>query len=124
MMIKAYLIFAAIGFAGFGLALLVDPIGIMASAGLEFADTSAVRTEIRAFYGGLELALAGLILAALRTRRLREGLWLAAVSYGGIGLARALGLVIEQSATTFLISAMVFELAVAAIGLALLRKTG
>ena len=56
---------AALAFAGFGVALLVRP-ELMGMLGLELGRAAAF-TEIRAFYGGLELGLA-LFFALASTR--------------------------------------------------------
>lgn len=50
-------------FAAFGVALLFRP-GILEDFGI-VAETPQGRTEIRAFYGGLEIALAGFLLFAM-----------------------------------------------------------
>lgn len=112
-----------LGFLGFGLAFLVAPVATLAAAGVQVGGPAAA-AELRAFYGGLELALGMLLLAAdLRGSR-RAGLVLCLASYGGIGAARLLGIALAGGATGFLWYALVTEavLAVlAAISLARLR---
>ena len=108
-----------LGFLAFGLAFLIAPLQTMAAAGLTLEGPLAA-TELRAFYGGLELALGGLLIAAdLRPAR-RQGLILALACYGGIGTCRLLGIVLAGSATSFLWAALTVELGLAAMaGLAL-----
>jgi hypothetical protein len=67
-------------------------------------------TELRAFYGGLELALGGLLIAADLGGARRHGLILCLASYGGIGAARVLGIALAGSATPFLWFALGTEL--------------
>ncbi len=117
---------AGLSYLGFGLACLVAPLDTLAAAGVAVSGAPA-GAEIRAFYGGLELGLGALLLAAaLRPGQLRAGLWLCLASYGGIGLARLLGMALDSVATPFLIGATGVELLLAgAAALALLRlRTG
>src|SRR3954465_15395605 len=88
---------AALAFAGFGVALLVRP-ALLGALGIELGRPAAV-TEIRAFYGGLELGLAGFFAAAsTRDEWLRPALFAQAASLGGIVLARMIGLALDGSA--------------------------
>ena len=73
---------------GFGLALTIAPISVLADIDVVVSGAIA-DTEIRAFYGGLEIALGLLILAwTANASRRRDALLLTAVIYGGIGLTR------------------------------------
>ena len=104
---------SGLGMLGFGLAFLWAPLETMAAAGLSLEGALAA-TELRAFYGGLEVALGLLILAcALRAERLRDGLVLSLAIYGGIGLARLAGMLIDGSDTPFLRFALATELGLA-----------
>jgi hypothetical protein len=109
------LILAGAGFLIFGLILLVAPQATLARLGIELADGAAT-IEIRAFYGGLELALGALLLwAALRPEGRAHGLVLGAVSYGGIGLTRALAMALSGVASPFLWTALVSEAVLAGL---------
>ncbi len=78
----------AIYAVGFGL----DPALLGRLVGLAFQDNNAF-VEIRAFYGGLELGLAGfLAFAAVRTVHARSALVLFAFAFGAAGLARLAGI--------------------------------
>ncbi|MBK8284116.1 MAG: DUF4345 domain-containing protein [Ahniella sp.] len=82
------LFLSGLSFLGFGLALTIAPISVLADIDVTVSGAIA-DTEIRAFYGGLELALGALILAwTINPARRRDALLLTAVSYGGIGLMR------------------------------------
>jgi hypothetical protein len=109
-----------LGFLGFGIAFLVAPLQTLAAAGIVLQGDLAA-TELRAFYGGLEVALGTLLIAAdLRGAR-RHGLILCLASYGGIGLARALGMLIAGSATPFLWFALATEATLALLAAVSLR---
>ncbi|MBD8525602.1 DUF4345 family protein [Pseudomarimonas arenosa] len=104
-----------LGFLAFGAMFMVAPLQTMAMAGIELQGGLAA-TELRAFYGGLELALAALLLrAALRPQLHAEGLLLMAFAYGGIGTARFIGIALEGSATPFLWFALGTEWGLAAL---------
>ena len=110
-------------FLGFGVASLLDPIGLLAAAGVVLGGDVAA-TEVRAFYGGLELGLGSLLLMAERRGRLREGLWLVLASYGGIALGRSLGMLLAGQGSTFLWFALATELTLACAALWGLRRLG
>lgn len=106
---KAALLVGGLGFLGFGLLMLIAPQASMASLGLTVPD-GVPTTEIRAFYGGLELALGGLLLAAMAQPDYRRaGLWLGAVSYGMVAATRAAGMLIDASGGSFLLGALAVE---------------
>ncbi|MBK8068212.1 MAG: DUF4345 family protein [Rhodanobacteraceae bacterium] len=109
-----WLVIGGVGFLAFGAWMLVAPQSAMAMVGIALPD-GAPATEIRAFYGGLELGLGALLLAAVhKVQYRRAGLVLGCVSYGAVGLARALGMLIDGGATTFLWVALAIELTLAA----------
>lgn len=113
-----------LGFLAFGFAFMIAPLETFAAAGLPMQGALAA-TEMRAFYGGLELALGGLLIAAdLRPDARRHGLILCLASFGGIGLARLLGMVLAGSATPFLWAALATELGLAALAAVSLRAGG
>ncbi len=113
-----------LSFLGFGIAFLVAPVATLAAAGVD-ASGAAAATELRAFYGGLELALGALLIVAdLRPVHRRSGLVLCLASYGGIGLARLLGIVLAGSATPFLWIALATEALLALLAALSLRASG
>lgn len=122
MLVKSTLFLAALGLAGFGLAFLLVPVQTLALAGLAMEGVGA-RTELRTFYGGLELGLAALLLACLRDRRRhRDGLWLVLAVFGGLAAARLLGLALDREWSTFLGLALATELFLAALAALTLRR--
>src|SRR4026207_1835005 len=79
---------AGAGFLAFGLWLGGGPARGPASVGIA-ARSPAGLIELRAFYGGLELALGiFLLLCAARPDWRRPGLWAVLLGNGGVGLAR------------------------------------
>ena len=80
----------ALAYASIGLAALVRPAMVPAQFG-GTAPTSTARTEIRAVYGGLPLALAGLIATGGRPGRRA-----AAVASGGMAAGRLAGALLER----------------------------
>jgi hypothetical protein len=122
---RALLWIAGLCFLGFGLAFLIAPLQTLGATGIVLEGALAA-TELRAFYGGLEFGLGLLLIAAARAPRFEEaGLWLCAASYGGIGLARLLGMVLAGQGTAFLWFALITELALAgAAAWALWRRSG
>ena len=107
------LILAGAGFLVFGVAMSVAPQATMASVGWQIPD-GVPTTEVRAFYGGLELALGALLLAAAAQPTYRRaGLALGAVTYGAVGLTRAFGLLIDGTGGSFLLGALATEITLA-----------
>lgn len=108
-----WLVIGGVGFLAFGAWMLVAPQAAMAMVGIALPN-GAPTTEIRAFYGGLELGLGALLLAAVhKVQYHRAGLVLGCVSYGSIALARALGMLIDGGTSTFLWVALAVEVTLA-----------
>jgi len=111
---------AALAFAGFGVALLVRP-ALIGTLGIELTSPTAV-TEIRAFYGGLELGLALFFaLASTREAWLRPALFAQAAVLGGIALARLIGVAIDGGAAPLILLFAALEGAGALVAIAALR---
>lgn len=114
------LVLAGLGFLGFGLWFLVDPIAPLAAIGITATGAPAA-TEFRAFYGGLEVGLAALMLYAAAKPQWRiAGLWLVIATNGGIAAGRLLGVAIDGVWVPFFTYALVWEVgfaALAAVGL-------
>ena len=117
------LMVAGISLLGFGIAFLVAPLATFAAAGIVL-DGALAATELRAFYGGLEVALGGLLIAcAMSPGRRRDGLVLTLVIFAAIGLARLGGMLASGADTGFLRAALATELALALLsGYALWRR--
>ncbi|HYE96439.1 MAG TPA: DUF4345 family protein [Rubricoccaceae bacterium] len=115
---------AALAFAGFGAWLLVDP-AALSVLGIELTRPTAT-TEIRAFYGGLELGLAAFFArAATRVEWFRPALLAQALALGGIVLGRVVGFVVDGSAAPLILAFAALEAAGAVLAaLALRQLTG
>ena len=110
---------AGLGFLGFGLWFLVDPIGPLAAIGITATGDPAA-TEFRAFYGGLEVGLGALLVAAASRPAWRvPGLWLVLATNGGIAMGRLLGVALDGVWVPFFTYALVWE-----VGFALLAAIG
>lgn len=110
-----------LGFLGFGIAFLFAPLALYGAIGLPLSGALAT-TELMAFYGGLEVALGALVLAcAVVPRRVRDGLVLMGTCYGGIGTARAAGMLLTGASSGFLWFALATEILFAVLGVALWR---
>lgn len=116
---------SGLGFIAFGAAFMFDPLGTLAATGIMLSGDLAA-AELRAFYGGFELGVGGLILASdLAARHHPYGLLLAFGAYGGIAIGRVIGMVAGSVATPFLWFALAVELLLAVLALAaLLRLRG
>lgn len=120
-LVQPLLWIAGLGFLGFGLACLIAPAQTLGAAGVH-ASGALATIELRAFYGGLELGLGALLIAAARIAHYRRaGLWLCLAAYGGIGLARGAAMLVAQAASPFLWTALVIELVLAALAAVALR---
>jgi hypothetical protein len=115
----------AVGFLGFGLWLLADPVGALAKIGIATSSKTG-EIELRAFYGGMEIGL-GLFLAwcVFRPEWQQSGLWLVLLTNGGAGLARLIGIAAAGSFGSYLGWALAWELGFASLaGLALFNRGG
>lgn len=117
------LFLAGLGFLGFGVWLLIDPVGGLAQ--VQIAGQSAVGViELRAFYGGLEVGLGAFLLAcAARPDWQRPGLWLVLLGNGCIGLTRLAGIALTGVFTPFFAYALAWELGFSALALLALRRS-
>ena len=111
---------AGLGFLGFGLWFVVDPIGPLAMIGITVAGDPAA-TELRAFYGGVQTAIAALMLvAAFKPQWRSAGLWLVLAVNAGIAVARLIGVAFDGVWVPFFTYALIWEVGfavLAAIGL-------
>ena len=113
---------AGLGFFGFGLWFLIDPIAPLHMAGVQ-TDGDIARIEFRAFYGGLEVALGGLLwYCAVKPDWQRFGLSLVLIAHIGLALGRLLGLALNPVFTSFIITALIWEIGFALLAALALRK--
>ena len=103
-------------FALYGLFLLWQPAYLSGTLGI--AEPGAVAlTEFRAMYGGLEIALGGLLVWwGLRAGSVWDGLVVLTVSAACLLAGRLLGVLVDASGGGYIVGAAVYEFAVAALG--------
>lgn len=99
-----------------GLAYFIRPEEMASFSGALLMGSAAV-TEVRAYYGGLQLGLAAyLAMALLRQDLLRPALILLVLLYSSLALARIAGLWLDGGAQqTFNLYALLLEVALAAL---------
>ena len=116
------LVLAGLGFLGFGLWLLFDPVGGLASVGIA-GTTAAGVVELRSFYGGLEVGLGlFLLICSARPDWRVPGLWLVLLVNLAIGLTRLYGIGDSGEFNNFFAAALVWEFGFPAMAaVALLR---
>lgn len=104
-----------------GLGSLLAPASFAEQAG--YATVPSALTEVRAFYGGLQLGIALFLVWCLGTpARTTQGLLLSGLAVGGAGLARALGMLIDETASSHhLLNLGIEAVTVALVAAALLR---
>ena len=120
--VRLFLIVQILTLAGFGLAYFVRPQETANLSGMLLMAPAAL-TDVRAYYGGLQLGLAAWLgLALLRGDLLRPALMLLVLLYSALFLARLGGLWLDGGAhQTFNLYAMLFEGVSAALAFWLLR---
>ena len=97
-----------------GVACVVAPASFAQQAGL--SATPNALTEIRAFYGGLLIGVGCFLIWCIRQRTLTfAGLLLVAFSVGGAGMARTLGILIDQAPTRFHVTNLAVEVTTVAL---------
>jgi hypothetical protein len=112
---------AGLGFLGFGLWFVIDPIAPMQAMGITVSGVVAP-TEIRAFYGGLEIALGlFLLIGSFKRDWRRPALWLVLFSNAGIGLTRLLALLMGGEWHSFFTYALIWELGFALLAIIALK---
>lgn len=111
--------------AGFGAAYVIAPVGMAKLSKFELTAPMAV-TEMRAFYGGLELGWAAfLVICAVRPGWIVPGLAAVLCVYVGLIGARVLGIVLDKSGQGLILHILAVECvtaALAGVALALLRS--
>lgn len=98
-----------LSFAGFGLWALAMPYAFASAIGFELSNAAAL-TEMRAFYGGLELGLGiFFVLCAVRPNLVRAGLTLGVVALASVASTRLLGLIMDNSWNALMLGVLASE---------------
>ena len=91
-----------------GIACNVAPASLAEQAGLSMVPSAL--TEIRAFHGGLLVGMGCFQIWCTRRRALTlAGLLMVACSVGGAGIARVLGMLVDQEPTAFHLTNLAIE---------------
>lgn len=119
---RAYLRVVGVMGLFFGLVYLLAPEAMTHPTGFGPLGPNAL-TDVRATYGGLQIG-AGLFLlwAAADAARVRIAVILQALTIGAVALCRLTGILIDGSPNSFLLSALVTEVAFTALALVALRR--
>ena len=97
-----------------GMSCLVAPASFAQQAGLAAAPSAL--TEIRAFYGGLQIGIGCFLFWCIRQRTLTvAGLVLVGLAVGGAGIGRGFGMLVDREPTAFHLTNLAIE--VATVGL-------
>jgi hypothetical protein len=116
---RAILIFSAVAWAGFGVALLIRP--DLTDVGLQVMNPDG-NIEIRGFYGGLELGIAAFLSwSAMQPARYRSGLMAAILIVGCLASGRIVGIVIEGGTSALILGFLSCEIVGAGLGIWALR---
>lgn len=119
---KGGLIFGAVVFVGIGLGFLIVP--VQWASLVEIAlPTATARTDFRATYGGFDLAMGVFLgLCAHRTDWVRPGLVALGLAAAGFGGGRLLGILVEGTASPFMLVLAAIETASAVLAFYVLRR--
>ncbi len=120
---RIYLVVQLLLLAGFGIAYFLRPQEMGAVSGMLLMESAAV-TDVRAFYGALQLGLAVFLGLALSRHELaRPALTLLLVLYSSLALGRIAGLWLDGGAQqTFNLWAILFEVVSAGLAGWALRR--
>ena len=112
----------AVATFAFGAYAFVRPEAFIAVTGLVPGSAAAI-TEVRAFYGGVEFGLAAFWLgAAFSKRMLRAGLVCAFAVWALVAVSRGIGMLLDATATDFMLLALGTEVSAAVIALVALMR--
>jgi hypothetical protein len=120
---QIFLCFQALALIGLGLAYFIRPHEMTNLSGMLLMAQAAI-TDVRAYYGGLQMGLGVFLLLACRQPELsRAALLLLVLIYSALALARIGGLWLDGGfEQTFNLTALLIELVSAALAFWLLRR--
>ncbi len=108
-------------FAGYGAFCLYSPDYLAAIFVPGAEPSAALQSELRAMYGGLQLAFGLILLGFLPKTRMRWGLWVLIITILGLAAARTVGAVVDDNmADPYVRQALMYEwgtLVISIIGL-------
>ncbi len=117
---RVVLTVSALPFLGIGAGFLAAPTSMAANVDLAVGSATAA-SDVRAVYGGLQLAIGAFLVAGAFSRAyLRTGLLLQIIAFGGLALGRLVSLPIDGAPSPFGALLLGAELVALALGLAAL----
>ena len=120
----AFLFVSGLLLLAIGAAILLTPNAFFATNGIVVGTDPSQLSEVRAPGGLLTASALVLLVAAFRSIWRTQALRLAVLVYGSFGVARLLGMALDGLPTSGLVVSTAIELAVAAVGAALLVRSG
>lgn len=122
--VRWFLLLTGIVFAAIGIYALIDPAQTLALVGLQVIEVSS-RNEMRAMYGGLNLAIGLYLCAAFRNAGLRSAaLTFVALITGGLVFGRVVSLVVDGLPGTTIWLFLAIEVTSCVLALLLRRNAG
>ena len=119
MLTRIFLGYVVLMLAGFGVYSLLNPEGLGRLVGLEVTSTTAL-SDIRAVYGGLEIALAiFLVWCMLDPSRLRLALGATALAFAFVAAGRGFGMLMDRPVTALTVRIFLVEASTALVALLL-----
>ncbi len=120
---QLFLLVQTLALMGLGLAYFIQPHEMTNLSGMLLMEPAAI-TDVRAYYGGLQMGLGVFLLLACRqVELLRGALTLLVLLYCALALARLGGLWLDGGLQqSFNFAALLFELVSAALAMVLLRR--
>ena len=120
--VRIFLAIETLIWVPYGLFCFLSPGALAEVAGVAAKSVTGT-TELRAMYGGLQVAIGLATLAgAVSPALARDALRLLLVLTAGIGGARALGVVLDGGLSVYTASGLAFELVTAGVAAVLLRR--
>jgi len=119
---KGALLLGAVVFAAIGVGFLLVPVQWASIVDISLP-TPMARTDLRATYGGFDVAIGVFLgLCARRTEWIRPGLVALGLAAAGFGGGRLLGIVVEGTASPLMLGFLAIEVTTAVLAFALLHR--
>jgi len=104
-------------FMGFGVAFLLSPLKMASATAFDLLSPAAV-TEMRAFYGGLEIGLGAYLLVAMAQRKWAGAALQALIAIsGGIACGRLFGILVDGTAGVHMLLYLLVEVLGVVLGI-------
>ena len=122
--IRLFLGFSALLWLPYGVFCFLQPTYLTEAVGLALTSATAT-TEVRAMYGGLQMAIGALAgMAVVRPTLVPAALTMLAFLAVGLGTARLVGSLLDASYSTYTFGGLIFEFLSAGLAIWLLGRNG